>query len=203
MTKKPIFLSLLTTLVATLASLAEATPYKTLEIDELSKKADLIVRGHVVSKTTRGDKDGDIYTVIELKVGEIWKGEHREPRLKIIQAGGILGDRRALITGQSHYKLGEQVLSFLVLNQRNEAVTLASSQGKFHLWRREKDGPLYAQNGLLGVPEKAADTNRHPSRFGASNPHPHPHPHPHEGDNVHSGLLKLTDLKHRVQESAK
>ena len=44
----------------------------------------------------------------------------------IVHGGGILGDRRVIVSDQVTFQPGEEVVAFLVLNQRGEGVTLGN-----------------------------------------------------------------------------
>lgn len=152
-----------------------------LAIEEMSTRAQLIVRGTVLSKSCQRDAAGRIYTKVALDVSEIWKGSHTGKLLTIVHGGGILGEERVVVSNQVDYQIGEEVVAFLVLNERGEAVTLGLSQGKFHVWR---DGAqLQVRNPFhgTGIPDSQAASLQ--NRGGAT-----------------SGRMTLTELQRRVQQ---
>lgn len=111
-----------------------ATQFLPLPVDELTRAADVILQGEVVSRTCDRDSRGRLTTRIELAVSEVWKGPSAE-KLTVIQAGGTLGDQRQFVTGQPEYRIGEKVVAFLALNHAGEGVTLGLAHGKFSLSR--------------------------------------------------------------------
>jgi hypothetical protein len=113
--------------------LLRADQFIPLSLPELTGKAELVVLGTVLSKTCQQDEAGRIFTRVELQVAEVWKGAVAAQNLAVVQGGGILGDRRIVVSGQVEYTVGEEVVAFLVRNGRGEAVTLGLAQGKFHV----------------------------------------------------------------------
>lgn len=132
-----------------LAGPALATRFVPLSIEELSRSASIIVQGTVRSKTCARDPGGSIFTKVELAVIETWKGQ-TGTNLTIIQSGGILGEEGAVIPGQANYEIGEEVVAFLVLNSRQEAITLGLAHGKFHVWKHPETGEKLARNIFHG-----------------------------------------------------
>ena len=142
----------------------QAVLMKSLPIEELSQKADLIVRGTVLDKSCQRDDSGRIYTKIELQVSEVWKGTLATNSFTIVHGGGTVGDRRVEVSGQVEYEVGEEVVAFLRLNQRGEGVTIGLAQGKFRVWTDKATGERFAHNLFHGVPEKAAAQEKTKSR---------------------------------------
>lgn len=99
-------------------------------LPQLATEAKLILHGTVISKTCLDDPQNGIYTKIKIRVRELWKGSHAEPHITVVHSGGILGNRQTKVSGQVHYQLGEEVVVFLDLNHRGEAVTLGMKLGK-------------------------------------------------------------------------
>jgi len=121
----------------------------------MTRLADAIVRGEVLSKSCERDKQGRIYTQIELAVSEVWKGSVSTKKLVIVQGGGVLGEERVIVSGQVQYDIGEEVVTFIVYNGAHEAVTLGMTQGKFHLHHARDDSKVYAHNPFHGRPPDA------------------------------------------------
>jgi len=138
-----------------------------LAIDELARKADLIVQGTVLDKTCLRDDAGRIYTRVNIRVAEVWKGvlptNAPPPGLTIVQGGGTVGDVREEVSGDVQYDAGEEFVAFLVYNSRGEPVTIGLAQGKFHVWRDPQTGEKFAHNLFHGQPEPAVGNNRNPS----------------------------------------
>jgi hypothetical protein len=149
---------------------ALAVSMRPMSLEELIKKAQLVVHGKVLSKTVQRDIDGQIITRIELEVIETVKGGLTDARFFIVQSGGVLGDEFTTVSGQEHYEVGEEVVAFLVFNQRGEGVTLGLAQGKFHVEEDKDIKERVARNPFLGRATKNG-----------------------------KGLLKLDELKQRVK----
>lgn len=122
-----------------------------LSIDQLARESTLVAHGMVVSKSCRRDAQGRVFTRVELVVSEVWKGTPTN-RVTIVHGGGILGDRKATVSGQVDYGVGEEVVAFLVFNPRGQAVTVGLAQGKFGV--RRDPGGIEAQvhNPFHGAP---------------------------------------------------
>lgn len=112
----------------------EGVPIK---ISELTRRAQLIVRGKVQEKTIQRDSAGRIYTEIRLSVTESWKGDPKTSLLKLIQPGGTLGEQRDFALDDASYEINEEVVAFLVRNEKGDAVTVNSAQGKFRITKTE------------------------------------------------------------------
>lgn len=132
-----------------------------LSVDELAHKADLIIQGTVLDKTSLRDDAGRIYTKVNVRVAEIWKGappaNATTNSLTIVQSGGTVGDMREEVSGEVEYGAGEEFVAFLVFNSRGEPVTIGLAQGKFHVWRDKKTGEKFAHNLFHGRPEESSD----------------------------------------------
>ena len=128
---------ILTNLFKILGILVVATtsagPFIPITIDRLSTESDLIVYGSVIGKTVQKDDQGRIYTKVQLDINEVWKGKVSSKPFTIVHSGGVLGNRWSSAEGEVSYKLGEEVVVFLVLNSRGEGVTMGMQQGKFQV----------------------------------------------------------------------
>ena len=155
-----------------------------LPIEELSRKADLVVLGTVQNKSSHRDAEGRIYTRIELQVSEAWKGVVSGTTLTIYQGGGTVGNERVEVSGEAEYGIGEEVVAFLVLNPRGQPITLALAQGKFHVWLDKQTGEKLAHNVFHGTPELTRKpTELAPGAAGQKKPQ----------------RLKLNDLQQKVK----
>ncbi len=131
------------------AAISHATQLVPLSIAELSARADSVVRGTVVSRTVVKQEGGGLLTKVRLRVAERLKGAASGDELEIVQSGGVLGQRRTIVVGAAGFKIGEEVVAFLVFNPRGEAVVLALAQGKFEVFR-DAGGVKHARNPFHG-----------------------------------------------------
>ena len=128
-----------------------------LPIETLAGQADLVVAGVVQSLTVTRDAERRIYTEVELMVSEVWKGSVASKTIKIVHGGGTLGEESVEVKGQVVYTPGEEVVVFLVLNKRGQAVTFAMTQGKFEIARDKATGRKTAKNPF--DPRQSAPAN--------------------------------------------
>ena len=129
-----------------------AGPMIPISVDQLSSGSQLIVRGTVAGKSVQKDSEGRIYTSVDLSVEEVWKGTHSNDKLTIVHSGGILGNQWASAEGEVSYRLGEEVVVFLLINSRGEGVTRGMSQGKFLVHNEKTSGTKYVQSIFHGGP---------------------------------------------------
>lgn len=102
-----------------------------LSVARLTAEAALIVRGRVESKTVQRNDEGRVFTQLELRVLEIWKGGWDREILPVVHGGGILGERGVKVLGQARYHPGEEAVLFLTPNGRGAFVTVGMAWGKF------------------------------------------------------------------------
>jgi hypothetical protein len=162
----------------------QASPILPLAIEQLAERAQLILLGRVNSKTCQRDAAGRIYTALDFQVAEAWKGALATNRFTVVHGGGLLGEERAVVSGQPEYQVGEECLLFLALNQRGEGVTIGTCQGKFVVWQDTATGQKLARNTFFGGPEPAPLGGRN---FQASA----------------QGRLTVSDLKQKVLAAQK
>jgi hypothetical protein len=161
---------------------AQALLMRPLAVEELARQADLIVQGTVLDKSSLRDEAGRIYTRVNIRVAEVWKGvpptNGTPGMLTIVQGGGTVGGVREEVSGEVQYDVGEEFVAFLVFNSRGEPVTIGLAQGKFHVWRDRQSGEKFARNLFHGGPD--------PSDAGAAQTRP---------------SLRLQDLKQQAQQT--
>ncbi len=165
---------------------APAIVLEPLSVETLSAQADIVLHGVVLSNTCQRDPSGRIYTKVELRVTDIWKGAISGSPFVIVHGGGVLGDRQAGVPAQVQYNIGEEVVAFLVRNERGEGVTIGLMQGKFRVWQDAVGGARYVVNPFHGVPEQFGNRG---ARQGVAKASAVPAP------------IRLTDLKRQVQEA--
>jgi len=132
------------------APLVQAVIFDPLSIEALAAKADIVLKGTVLSRTCERDPAGRIFTRVEIDVTDLWKGAISSTPFQIVHGGGVLGDRQSVVDGQVEYAIGEEVVVFLVRNTRGEGVTLGLKQGKFHVWKDAQTGVKLAANPFHG-----------------------------------------------------
>jgi hypothetical protein len=119
-------------------------------VKQIAAEAELIVRGTVESKTVRRDSASRIYTEVELKVAEVWKGKFLEPALTLLHPGGVLGEQITEVFGQPEYIIGEEVVVFLARNPQGKFVTIGLGNGKFTV--SNKSGVEWVTNSNVRPP---------------------------------------------------
>ncbi len=133
-----------------LATHLPATQFAPAKVEDLAARAQLILQGTVLNKSCQQDAAGRIYTKVVLQVAEVWKGALTTNRFTVVHGGGILGDRKAVVSGQADYQVGDEVVLFLVLNPRGEGVSVGLAQGQFHIWQDPATGEKLAHNPAPG-----------------------------------------------------
>ena len=137
--------ALLTALLAG-ATLGQAASQVPLSIETLAAKADAVVHGRVVRMSCQRDDGGRIFTKVHLQIIEQVKGRQRGGTLVVVQGGGVLGRRIARSPIEPTYRVGAEVVVFVMFNSRDEAVTLGLNQGKFDVARQPKTGLTTVRN---------------------------------------------------------
>ena len=135
--------------VATLA--LQADRLAPLSVEDLTRHADLVLHGKVLSKTVLRDPAGRIYTRVELGLIETWKGSIPGDTFVVVHGGGALGDERVEVSDQASYAPDEEVVAFLRLNDRGEGVTLSLSQGKFAVFPKSGSGEKFVASRYHGA----------------------------------------------------
>ena len=135
--------------VLLLAWTAHATRMLPLSIEQLTAQAQLVLHGTVASKTVQRDATDRIYTRINLQVTDAWKGQPNTNPFVIVQAGGVLGEEIAIVDGQEEFSIGEEVVVFLVVNERGEGVVIGLVQGKFKV-AKDANGEKLVHNVFHG-----------------------------------------------------
>ena len=175
---------LLTALLAG-ATLGQAASQVPLAIETLAAKADAVVHGTVVRMSCQRDDEGRIFTTVHLQIIEQMNSRQRGGTLVIVQGGGVLGRRIARSPIQPTYRIGAEVVVFVVFNSRDEAVTLGLNQGKFDIARQPETGFATVRNPFHGLAKRDDPCAVVKRALGQSKP------------------LTLAELKRRVRRAAK
>ena len=84
-------------------SVARATDIPLTSVEELSRRADVVVRGTVLSLEAKQDDGGQPRTEIALSVTETWKGTPTN-RLTVVQGSSVLGRRQVRVLSSYVWK---------------------------------------------------------------------------------------------------
>jgi hypothetical protein len=102
-----------------------------LSLEQLTREADIIVRGRIQKVSSEKSPDrSQIITLIEVRVTEQWKG----PQASIVtlsQPGGSVGGTSQAVPGLPHFSPGEELILFLEKVSGNRFLTVGGKQGKF------------------------------------------------------------------------
>jgi len=132
MTRRPAILRLAVAAVCLFAvpPVAMASLVRALDLAELTREADQVVVGDVLSVRAAWDSEHrNIHTTIEIGVREIWKGAPPSGgRVTIRQLGGTVGEIEMTVLGMPTFSEGERALLFL---RRSQVAGMA--QGKRNL----------------------------------------------------------------------
>ena len=175
----------LLTALLTGAALGQAASQVPLSIETLAAKADAVVHGTVVRMTCQRDDEGRMFTKVDLQIIEQVKGRQRGGTLVVVQGGGVLGRRIARSPIEPTYRVGAEVVVFVMFNSRDEAVTLGLNQGKFDVARQLKTGLATVRNPFHGLAKRDDPRAVVKRALGQSKP------------------LTLAELKRRVRRAAK
>ena len=133
---------------------------------ELSRRADVIVHGIVISSGVKADRLGRPETVSVIEPLSVLKGTLRG-RLVLHQLGGQLPDGRFFqMWGRPEYVPGREVIVFAIARRGGDFETAEMLLGKFEIWSDEA-GNRYAIPALSigshpGVDVVSREANRRP-----------------------------------------
>jgi len=131
-----------------------------LSVEQLARKADLILRGHVVEIKSEESLDRrSIATVIKLSVDEQWKGR-KASDVTLRQPGGTVGGITQNVSGLPRFSLGEDVIVFLQRQEDGSLATMAGRQGKFVVKTDPQSKEEFIED-LTGKSQRAKDFLAH------------------------------------------
>ena len=177
------FISLFSTYLAALI-LGQTAQQVPLSIESLTTKANAVVHGKVKGITCKRDSAGRIFSVIKLNIIENIKGQIKSKKFELVHGGGILGSKRTGSIVDPRFKVGEEVVVFVVYNSRGEAVPLGQNQGRFEVFRNPGNTTAMVRNPFHGSPK----TNDPHIVFKRA---------------IGRSQLTLTELKRRIRRSNK
>lgn len=149
---------------------SRAAVLEALPLDELTRRADLVVHGEVLGQTVRRDPDGrTMWTATQLKVLEALKGAAPTGPLSFEQLGGTLNGVTQLIPGDAAFRPGEEVVVFLSKTTKGY-VLYGFSLGKFTVgYDPVVDGPIVTRDlsgvGLVVRPGQRPQPSYAPARL--------------------------------------
>jgi hypothetical protein len=151
---------------------ARATTLVPVDLGELSRDAQAIVRGRVVSLDAQWTEDrGTIETIVTLEVESYLKGA-LGPTLRFRTPGGDLGRYRSIVVGAPEFMLDEHVVVFVGARGPAIPYVLGLSQGVFRLARGNAGGDWMVTSPIPSAPANRAapivrgDASRQPVPLG-------------------------------------
>jgi len=145
----------LAAIAVSLALLASAAPASAsvaldLSIEQLTAKADVVVRGKVVGQESAWTRGGRIVTTVHLAVEAALKGQS-SGTVALEHLGGHVGDIGQQISGEVAFQNGEEVVVFLRAPKQpgSKYRVVGMSQGKFHL--THQGASIIAKQSLDGL----------------------------------------------------
>jgi len=128
MTKKPILAAV--NLVLFIANFSYGTTVQRLDLEDLVKKARLIVAGKVTNSRTYWTGDGKlILTSYTIQVDESVKGQASHT-VEVTAVGGKIGDLELQVSGMPSFQKGENAVVFIEQSGAYQTV-VGLGQGKF------------------------------------------------------------------------
>ena len=119
-------LTLLTAAVPARAALAVPA-----SVEELARLSDSVVRGRVVSATSRWSEDQRrIFTYVEIAPSSVWRGAP-PARVTVIVPGGVVGPIGQRVDGAAAFAKDEEVVVFLSQAEERAFRVTGLAQGKF------------------------------------------------------------------------
>jgi len=136
---------------------AGATTVLKLPLEEMARRADLVVRGQVREVETAQDEQGlPTRTIVVLEVLEVMKGQPTAPVLRLALPGGVNAAGFRHVHGMPGFEPGEEVV-LLLERSPNGWIPMGLGEGKFTVRRDLGDVPraLRRVDVLRLVPDSA------------------------------------------------
>jgi hypothetical protein len=119
---------------------AGATSMLRVDLPELTRASELVVRAKVKSQASRWTQDRlRIVTDVQLEVEESLKGSTSKRTITVQQPGGVVGDIGQLVHGLASFKEGDEVVVFLSHKGGEIYAVTGLGQGKYKV-ERSSDG---------------------------------------------------------------
>ncbi len=149
-------------LVLSAASSAHATTLERLELDDMIVKSTEIIRGQVTAMNF-AQRNGVIFTQVQVKVTERWKGAD-SPTAEFWIRGGTYGGIRQTFAGSPAIVQGGEYIFFLWTGQRKVTQIIGLSQGLLSI-RKDSKGAESVQRA--GVADSVLNAAGQPSQVDA------------------------------------
>ena len=94
---------------------------------------------------------------VRLNLTETLKGKPSGEEFRLVHGGGILGGKRSRSVADPKFKVGEEVVVFVVFNSRGEAVPIGMNQGRFEVFRPTEPGEAMVRNPFHGLAKRNDD----------------------------------------------
>ena len=118
-------------------------------IEQLTERADLVVRGNVRSIQSFSD-NSRIFTDIDLNLLETLKGSTGDTPTVLRLYGGVFGGQRTVVMGAPCFSTGEDVVLFLMNRGEGKFDVVNLAEGKFEVVQRA-DGTLGVKRDLSDI----------------------------------------------------
>ena len=125
-------------LVLALSGAAQATTLLRMSVEQMTGKAQAIVRARCLGNSTRWE-EGEIWTFASFDVKEAWLGA-TAPRITVRLLGGRAGDLTSSVSGVPRFQPGEEVILFLEPTGRGDFSVVSWQQGTFRIRRGASPG---------------------------------------------------------------
>ncbi len=118
-----------------LASSANATVLKFMDLPELTEHSTAVFQGQVVGQRVVS-ADGHLWTDTQVKVSEVIKGSLVSGKIVVLRTlGGETPTRGEKVAGMAQFSLGEDVLLFARAVGPRQYVPVGACLGKFRLYK--------------------------------------------------------------------
>lgn len=122
---------------------APATTLESVDLAQMTARADLVVEGWVAGVEPRRDSIGAIYTYVTLEGVEVIHGTYLESTLELRFSGGELEGERSYVAGMPTFGVGEHVLLFVRGNGSEMCPIVGWHQGSFRVAADPETGAEY------------------------------------------------------------
>lgn len=135
MRRSPWLSVLVLAVLAVLPAAARATTVLKLPVEEMTRRADLVVRGEVTDVAVRSDdRNRPLATVVTFRVSDVLKGQPTSPVLRLELVGGSNAEHFSRVAGMPGFRPGEEVVLFLEKTPWG-FIPMGLSQGKYTVQR--------------------------------------------------------------------
>jgi hypothetical protein len=131
---------------------ASATVLVPADLGEMSREADIVAHGRVLSIEARQPEGGRrVERVITLEVEQSLKGGERAT-VAFVSPGGELGRYRTVMVGAPDFLVGEEVVVFLRVSRSRGAYVVGLNQGVYRVATRGASGQRLVVSPVVTAP---------------------------------------------------